>query len=102
MQDARFRTVSNDKESFGATPREALDALTATLPSDFGTPIVISPFNRVDVFFTQAQQDRLQELKARQNHLTDEESKELDSLVEAAFNASVSRLQSVQPVKMWK
>lgn len=100
MQDAQFRAVSGDKEGFGATPREALDALTATLDPDFGTPIVILPFNRGDMFFTQKQQDRLQELKARQNNLTDAENNELDSLIESAFKASVSRMQSVQPVKM--
>ena len=100
MDTAQFRAVSGEKEGLGATPQEALDALIAGLPSDFGTPIVILPFNRGDVFFTQAQQDRLLELKTRQSLLTDAEDQELDNLIEAAFNASVARMQSVQPVKM--
>lgn len=99
-QNTQFRAVSGLQEGFGATPREALDALTTALAPAFDAPIVILPFNRGDRFFTQAQQDRLQELKARQTELSDAENAELNALIESAFDASLSRMQAAQPVKI--
>lgn len=99
MKNAQFRAVSGKQEGYGATPREALDALMPILTPGFGSPIVIVPFNHGDTFFSQSQQDRMQELKVRQNTLSDAENAELDALVEAAFVASVKRMKSVQPVK---
>ena len=99
LESAQFRAVAGDTQGFGATPNEALDALVTMFP-DFGMPIIILPFNRGDVFFTQAQHDRLQELKASRTARTADETRELDHLIEAEFEASVARMQSVQRVKM--
>jgi citrate lyase gamma subunit len=63
-------------------------------------PIAIVPFNRGDAFFTRAQHDRLQELKARQATLTAAETQELDALIEAEFDAAIARQKSIQQVKM--
>lgn len=100
MQNAQFRAISGNREALGKTPQEALNSLTALLATDVSTPIVILPFNRGDIYFTQAQQDRLQELKGRQETLSESEEAELDALVEASFGASLARMQAVQPVKV--
>jgi hypothetical protein len=98
-ETARFRACSGDRQGFGATPQEALNALTDHLPNDAMTPIVIWPYNRGDAFFTEAQQARLQELKARQESLNPTEREELEHLVEAAFEATIARTQTLQNVK---
>jgi hypothetical protein len=99
LKTAQFRAVAGNVQGFGATPREALDALTAQIPADATLPIAIVPFNRGDVFFTQAQHDRLQDLTARQATLTATETQELDALIEAEFDAAIARQKSVQQVK---
>ena len=67
-ENAQFRAMAGAKQGFGVTPQEALNALMAVLPADATTPIVIWPYNRGDVYFTSAQQTRLQELKSRQGN----------------------------------
>ncbi|HVK04757.1 MAG TPA: hypothetical protein VM490_14860 [Armatimonadaceae bacterium] len=100
IEAAQFRASSGSEQGFGATPREALEALMSRLAADAPpTPIVIWPFNRGDAFFTSTQQDRLRDLKARRASLTPAEYEELERLVEAAFDASISRTQSLQHVK---
>jgi hypothetical protein len=94
---AQFRACAGEAQGFGATPREALDALMEHLPDDAPAPIVIWPFNRGDAFFTEAQQNRLRELKARRERLTAAEQEELEHLVEAAFDATIARTQSLSP-----
>ena len=94
-EDAQFRATAGEKQGFGVTPQEALSALISLLPGDAPTPIVIWPYNRADAYFTDAQQVRLQELKSRRDTLTDAERKELERLVEAAFDATVARTQAL-------
>ena len=96
---AKFRATSGSVQGLGETPRDALEALMQHLPSDIPTPIVIWPYNQGDVFFTDVQQRRLQKLKARQNTLTTSEQQELEHLVEAAFDATIFRTQSLQRIK---
>ncbi|MES2464785.1 MAG: hypothetical protein V4671_29830 [Armatimonadota bacterium] len=96
---ARFRAAAGEVQGLGETPRDALEALMERVPSDISTPIVIWPYNREDEFFTQAQQDRLQELKSRRDTLTATEQQELEQLVEAAFDATIARTQNLQRVK---
>ena len=50
-------------------------------------------------FFSEAQQARLQELKGRRDTLTDAERQEWERLVEAAFDATVARTQSLPVAK---
>jgi hypothetical protein len=96
---AQFRATAGAQQAFGATPQEALNALMALLPDDDAMPIVIWPYNRGDTFFTDAQQARLQELRSRRDLLTEAEREEWEGLVEASFDATVARTQTLPLVK---
>ena len=96
---AKFRATAGAAQGFGQTPQEALAALMERVGSGAPTPIVIWPYNQGDVYFTDAQQARLQELKGRHGQLTADEQTELDRLVEAAFDATTARAQALSPVK---
>ena len=98
-QMARFRVTTGEEQDFGATPQDALNALMTRLAGNAPTPIVILPYNQGDAFFTQAQQDRLQELKGRNGTLTQAEQEEWERLVEASFDATISRTQALPIVK---
>ena len=96
LQDSsRFRATTGTIEAFGATPQEALAALMPRLTGDPFSPIVIWPYNLGDAYFTDAQQARLQDLKTFQETLTAEEEAELESLIGAAFDAAVARVQAM-------
>jgi hypothetical protein len=96
---AQFRATAGTEQAFGATPQEALNALMARLSNDTLMPIVIWPYNRGDAFFTEAQQNRLQELKSRHDTLTAEEREEWEQLVEASFDATIARIKTIPVVK---
>ncbi len=98
-ETARFRAAAGGVQGLGETPRDALEALMIRLQSDIPTPIVIWPYNRGDEFFTDSQQQRLQELKAKRETLTTSERQELEELVEAAFDAAIMRTQTLQRIK---
>jgi hypothetical protein len=98
-ETAQFRATAGTHQAFGATPQEALNALLSLLPDDALMPIVIWPYNRGDIFFTDAQQARLQELKSRRDRLTEAEREEWERLVEASFDATVARIQAMPLVK---
>lgn len=57
------------------------------------TPITIWPYNLGDVYFSEAQQNRLQELKTHRATLTPEEYAVVEGLVEASLKATVARGQ---------
>lgn len=95
-ETAQFRATAGEVQAIGETPRDALEALMKRLPSDIPTPIVIWPYNRGDEFFTNAQQERLQALKARRDNLTPNEQQEMEQLVEAIFAATIARTQNLQ------
>lgn len=96
---AKFRATTGQTQAFGATPEEALSALMQRLPGDAPAPIVLWPYNRGDAFFTDAQQSRLQDLKARRDTLSSEEHAELEALVASAFDATLARTQALPLVK---
>ena len=98
-QTASFRATAGGEQDFGATPQEALNSLMARLSGDAPTPIVIWPYNRGDAFFSEAQQNRLQELKNRREALSEAEQQEWERLVEASFDATISRTQALPIVK---
>ena len=93
-----FQAVAGEKQSHGATPGAALDALTAQLTQDeTGTIVIVQRF-RPDKFFTEADQRRLAELLelrraalGRGASLVDAEEAELKHLVEAELKASAAR-----------
>lgn len=95
QRNARFRATTGDCHAFGATPREALTSLMRLVPGDVSEPIVIWPYNRGDGFFSDAQQARLQELKNRTDKLSQTERKELEALIESAFDAAIARTQRI-------
>ncbi len=96
---ARFRATAGSVQGFGKSPQEALATLMQQLPTDSSVPIVIWPYNQGDAFFSEAQQARLRELKARQTSLSAEERAELEDLVAAALDATVARTKSLPLVK---
>jgi hypothetical protein len=96
---ARFRATAGPLQGFGVTPQQALADLLQHLADDASVPIVIWPYNRGDLFFTEEQQARLQELRQRQNALTAEERAELEELIATAFDATVARTQSLPIAK---
>jgi hypothetical protein len=99
LETARFRAKSGKLQAFGRTPEEAFHALITRLPKQLPGPIIVWPFNTGDIFFTDAQQARLQELRSRRSSLTVEERRELESLIEAEFDATIARTQALPFVK---
>ena len=96
---ANYRATAGEVQGLGSTPRSALDSLLPQLPEDEMSPIVIWPYNRGDRLFSDEQQARLQELKARQDTSTEAERQELEKLVEDSFNAAIARTEAVALVK---
>jgi hypothetical protein len=93
-----YRAVAGDKQSFGQTAGQALDALTTQLgESDFIGLLVIQNFHP-DTFFGLEQQRRLSELmnlwrlaRDQGRELLREQQAELDSLVDAELRAATTR-----------
>jgi hypothetical protein len=97
-----YSAVSGDKRSQGSTAGEALDAITAQLPTGASGTLVIVQSRTPDRFFDAAQQQRLAELierwrdaRDRGTGLSAEEQAELDALVQAELKASGSRAASI-------
>jgi hypothetical protein len=91
-----YRAVSAGHTSTGTTPGEALDSLLAQPGFDISSAVLIRPF-AADEFFTQEQHDRMQDLLARRESLTDSENEELDALIDAELDATVRRTASLLP-----
>jgi hypothetical protein len=98
----RYHAIAGDKQSFGATAGEALDALNAQLHEDNSAKLVVIQPPGPDEYFSKEQQDRLAELftrwrLARDNNqtLADEEQAELDALIHAELAASARRTQAL-------
>ncbi len=94
-EEKRFRAISGNRQSVGKTMGEALDALAAQLSdSEAGTLVFIQ--KRIpDHFFTAAQHDRMEELRQRRRTLTQDELRELEDLVNAEIDATVSRTDAL-------
>ncbi len=99
LETAQFRATAGTVQGFGATPQEALQALMERLPTAPPAPIIIWPYNRGDVFFTDEQHTRLQELKSRRDTLSEFEREELELLVETEFDAAIARTRTLPQVK---
>lgn len=95
IDNARFVARSGKFHAVGRTMGEALDALTSQWTEVTETvPVIIQHFGP-DRYFTQAQYDRMQELRARIQVLTAEEQAELEALIDAELDATVSRLDTL-------
>lgn len=98
ISQAQFRATAGGHHAFGATPREAFDALlSGTAP--LTTPIVVWPFNKGDSFFSDVQHTRLHELKDRLATLSSEERAELEELIEDSFDATIARTRILGQIK---
>jgi type IV pilus biogenesis protein CpaD/CtpE len=93
-----YRAIAGAKQSSGATAGAALDALTAQLPVDETSTLVIVQSLRPDQFFTAAQQQRLDQLMARWRTARDQsvvlpahEQAELEALIGAELQAASQR-----------
>lgn len=94
-----FRAVAGEKESFGQTMGEALDALAATLDESHDQVVLLQDF-RPDEFFTEDQQRRLSFLMTRWRAARDAgqefsaiEQNELEYLIETELAGSAKRAE---------
>lgn len=81
-------------QTVGRSAGEALDALNAQMISTETGSFIIVQREQSDIYFTEKQLHRLQELialSATEAGLTSEEEAERDSLIEAEFMASAQR-----------
>ena len=93
-----YRAIAGEKHAQGKTAGEALDALTAQLPADEASTLIIVQNLHPDRFFTAAQQQRLDALMARWRTARDQgatlpvdEQTELEALIDAELQASAAR-----------
>lgn len=96
----RFRALAGEKESFGSTMGEALDALADDLYETEEQAVVLVQDFRPDEFFDEAQQRRLSFLMAKWRSARDRgevfptsEQEELEELIEIELEASGKRAQ---------
>lgn len=93
-----YYAVAGDKQSFGQTAGEALDALTKQLAKDESSTLVIVQSLRPDTLFTAAQQKQLAGLmerwrlaRDRNQTLPADEQSALEELIKAELLASAAR-----------
>lgn len=97
-----FQAVAGEKESFGKTVGQAIDALTQQLENgDTDTLVIVQRF-QPDEFFSADQQKRLGHLMQKMRDARDlgkrlpqEEWTELESLVEAELEGSARRAEKI-------
>lgn len=96
----RYRAVAGEKESFGSTMGEALDALNEHLDRAEDETVVFVQDSRPDEFFNEDQQRRLSYLMnrwrtARDNGLefSAAEQVELEKLIETELEGSAKRAE---------
>jgi hypothetical protein len=97
-----YRAVARNAQSIGRTAGEALDALTAQLGEEEVGTLITVQLQRPDRFFSEQQQQRLEELMAHWRAARDadgtlppEEQAELEKLVEAELRAAGERAQAL-------
>lgn len=98
--ERRFRAIAGDRQSVGRTMGEALDALTTEWGDSMQETVVLIQRFQPDQYFTQAQHERMQVLLARRPALTLEERTELEALIDAEVDATVTRAKrQVRPTQ---
>jgi len=90
-----FRAVAGSHQSLGRTPGEALDSLLADEKLGVDSSMILIQRFVPDSYFTQAQYDQMKALLDRRDSLTPEENAQLDSLIDAELEATISRSQSL-------
>src|SRR5438270_9528996 len=89
--EPRFRAIAGTHQSVGRTMGEALDALATHWGDEVEEAAVLIQRFRPDVYFTEAQHLRMEDLLARRGALTADERNELEALVDAELDATVAR-----------
>jgi hypothetical protein len=96
-ENSKFIARTGNLRAVGRTMDEALDALASQWGDITQTvPVIIQHFGP-DRFFTQAQYDRMQELRTRIGTLSTRERTELNSLIDTELDATVARLDALAP-----
>ncbi len=100
--ETAFRAIAGGHQSSGKTAGAALDALTAQLPKEQSSTLIIVQQQKPDRFFTEEQTRRLTQLMAkwraardRGGSLAPTEQTELEDLVEAEVEAAGKRAAAV-------
>ena len=94
IETAQFRATVGKSQGLGRTPGEAVNNLLGHFGDAIPTPIVIWPYNRGDEYWSEAQQQRLLDLRSRSETLTLAEREEWEHLAEASLEAAVLRSQA--------
>lgn len=99
----RYRAIAGQQQSVGNTAGEALDAISAQLPSDKKGTLVVVQNLQPDAFFTKEQCARLEELMTRWRSARDAgtplpavEQAELESLVQEEIAAAGRRAAALR------
>jgi hypothetical protein len=97
-----YCAIAGDKQSYGNTAGEALDALMPRLQEDERGMLVVVQNFQPDQFFDAVQQQRLSKLMSRWRNARDQgrtlspdEQTELDDLIQVELLASATRAQTV-------
>lgn len=90
-QAVRFRAVAGKRQSTGQTAGEALDALLAQENGNVESSVILIQRFVPDAYFTEVQYERMQELLARRESLTEAEGMDLDTLIDAELEATIQR-----------
>ncbi|RIK26812.1 MAG: hypothetical protein DCC55_39750 [Chloroflexi bacterium] len=97
-----YFAVAGDKQSFGNSAGEALDALTEQLAEEQGSTLVIVQHWQPDAFFGMVERQQLEDLMSRwrlardQNQsLSAAEQRALEALIEAELHASAARTEAM-------
>jgi len=93
---AKYRATVGKSQGLGRTPSEALNDLIGNLGDAVQTPIVIWPYDCGDQYWSEAQQQRLVDLRSRMETLTVAEREEWERLIEMSFDATIARTQATQ------
>jgi hypothetical protein len=97
-----YFAVAGDKQSFGNSAGEALDALTEQLEEEQGNTLVIVQHLQPDAFFGLIEQQQLRELMLRWRLARDQnqslptaEQTALEQLIETELRASAARTETI-------
>ena len=94
VETPQFCATVGKSRGLGSTPSEAVNNLLGHLGDSIPTPIVIWPYNRGDEYWSEAQQQRLLDLRSRSETLTLAEREEWEHLAEASLEAATLRSQA--------
>ena len=97
-----YHAIAGNKQSFGQTAGQALDAITAQLDDEDTGTLVIIQNQRPDRFFTATQIERLAKLMQQwrdaltnNQKLSPSDQAELEALVDAELQASAQRAAAI-------